>query len=91
MWHTYSCQKEKRKKFDEKGEKCIFIGYSEQSKAYKLYNPITKNVIISKDVIFIENEAWDGMVDDTTGILVTIPLEDEEVPNDSKIGGAQEQ
>nr|KYP39875.1 Retrovirus-related Pol polyprotein from transposon TNT 1-94 [Cajanus cajan] len=31
-----------RKKLDDKGEKCIFIGYSTNSKAYKLYNPVTK-------------------------------------------------
>ena len=39
-----------RKKLDIKGEKCIFIGYSDESKAYKLYNPSTKNVIINRDV-----------------------------------------
>ena len=33
---------ENRKKLDNKGERCIFVGYSEQSKADKLYNPITK-------------------------------------------------
>ena len=27
-----------RKKLDNKGKKCIFIGYSTDSKAYKLYN-----------------------------------------------------
>ena len=36
-----------RKKLDDKGEKCIFIGYDTDSKAYKLYNPETKNIIIS--------------------------------------------
>ena len=30
-----------QKKLDNKSEKCIFVGYSEQSKAYRLYNPIT--------------------------------------------------
>ena len=48
-----------RKKFDDKGEKCIFFGYSDESKAYKLYNPSNKRVIINKDVQFIEEEAWD--------------------------------
>ena len=46
--------KERRDKLDDKSEKCIFIGYSEQSKAYKLYNPVTKKTIISKDVVFKE-------------------------------------
>ena len=27
-----------RKKLDNKGEKCIFLGYCDESKAYKLYN-----------------------------------------------------
>jgi len=39
-----------RKKFDSKGNKCIFVGYNDQSKAYKLYNPLTKKVIISRGV-----------------------------------------
>ena len=29
----------KRKKLDDRGEKCIFIRSNEESKAYKLYNP----------------------------------------------------
>lgn len=49
---------EKRRKLDDKGEKCIFLGVSEQSKAYKLYNPITKKIIISRDVIFDEDRFW---------------------------------
>ncbi|KAK8571247.1 hypothetical protein V6N13_103376 [Hibiscus sabdariffa] len=43
-----------RKKLDDKGEKCIFIGYDERSKAYRLYNPLTKKLIISRDVEFDE-------------------------------------
>ena len=39
-----------RKKLDIKGKKCIFLGYSDESKTYKLYNPSTKKVIISRDV-----------------------------------------
>lgn len=36
-----------KKKLDNKGEKCIFVGYNDDSKAYKLYNPITKKVKIN--------------------------------------------
>ena len=43
-----------RKKLDSKGEKCIFIGYSEESKAYRLYIPSTKKFFVSRDVQFIE-------------------------------------
>ncbi len=51
-----------RKKLDNKSEKCIFVGYSEQSKAYRLYNPITEKFIISRDVKFQEDRAWDDKV-----------------------------
>jgi hypothetical protein len=50
--------KAKRKKLDDRGEKCIFIGYSETSKAYKVYNLFTKKVVVSRDIIFSENKAW---------------------------------
>jgi hypothetical protein len=50
---------ELRKKLDDRSEKCIFTGYSETSKAYRLYNPITKKLILSRDVQFLENQFWD--------------------------------
>ena len=43
---------EKRKKLDDKGEKCVFLGVSEHSKAYKLFNPSTNKIVTSRDVIF---------------------------------------
>ena len=46
----------KRSKFDDKGEKCIFLGVSDQSKAYKLYNPTTKKIIISHDVFLMKKD-----------------------------------
>ncbi|KAK2970503.1 hypothetical protein RJ640_013575 [Escallonia rubra] len=49
---------EKRKKLVDKGEKCIFLGVSDQSKAYKLYNPSTKKIVISRDVVFDEDQTW---------------------------------
>ncbi|MCO5579260.1 hypothetical protein L7F22_033114 [Adiantum nelumboides] len=49
---------EKRKKLDDKSRKCIFVGYSDVSKAYKLYDPIKKESFISRDVIFDENVSF---------------------------------
>ena len=48
-----------RQKLDEKSEKCIFIGYCTQSKAYKLYNPLGEKILVRRDVIFNENMIWD--------------------------------
>jgi hypothetical protein len=36
--------KENRSKLDNKVEKCIFIGYKDGIKGYKLWNPVTKNL-----------------------------------------------
>lgn len=44
--------KVERKKLDNKAEKLIFVGYSEESKAYRLLNPATSKIKISRDVIF---------------------------------------
>ena len=48
----------RRSKLDDKSEKCIMLGVSEESKAYRLYNLVSKKVIISRD-IFVENEKWE--------------------------------
>jgi hypothetical protein len=48
----------RRTKLDDKNEKCIFFGYSYRRMGYKLYNLITKKVIISRDVIFEEDKTW---------------------------------
>ncbi|GKV28744.1 hypothetical protein SLEP1_g37756 [Rubroshorea leprosula] len=57
---------QKRKKLDNKGEKCIFLGVGNQSKAYKLYNPSTKKIVISRDVVFDEEQIWPGSENGTT-------------------------
>lgn len=50
---------EKRTKFDDKSQKCIFVGYSTSSKGYRLFNVETEKLIVSRDVIFNEKASWD--------------------------------
>ncbi len=47
--------KQKRSKFDAKSEKCWFMGYSLESKGYRLYNPRTRQAHIHRDVKFDES------------------------------------
>ncbi|MCH81235.1 retrovirus-related pol polyprotein from transposon tnt 1-94 [Trifolium medium] len=47
-----------RKKLDDKSIVCVNLGLSEESKGYKLYNPVDKKIIISKDVVFEEAKSW---------------------------------
>jgi hypothetical protein len=46
--------KEKRSKLDMKSQKCILVRYGDNVKVYRLYNPSSKTIIISMDVIFHE-------------------------------------
>jgi hypothetical protein len=46
--------KENRSKLDKKVEKCIFIGYKDGVKGYKLWNPKTNKTVYIRDVVFRE-------------------------------------
>ena len=69
---------ELRRKLDKKGKKSIFVGYSENTKAYKLYDHVAKKVIISRDAQFVENESWDGTVDINVKIVSNVDSDDME-------------
>lgn len=47
---------QKRKKLDVKGVECIFVGFSDNAKAYRLYCDSSMKIITSRDVQFIETE-----------------------------------
>ena len=64
------------KKLDKKGQKCIFVGYSEDTKAYKLYDHVARKVIINLDVQFFENESWDGIVEINVKIVLNVDNDD---------------
>lgn len=36
----------------------MLIGVSNESKGYRLYNPITETVVTSRDVVFEEEKGW---------------------------------
>ena len=51
----------KRKKLDNKSMKCIFMGYPDGSKGYKLYDPEKQIMCRSRDVIFDEKKFYYAM------------------------------
>ncbi|GKV17840.1 hypothetical protein SLEP1_g28296 [Rubroshorea leprosula] len=69
-----------RTKLDDRGEKTIFVGYTRGG--FKLFNPVTNKVIVSRDVTFAEDEAWRWDLDtnnDSQRRSVTILEEDSQV------------
>ena len=48
---------EKQKALQPKNEKCIFVGYSEDVKGYRILHPHSHDIIIRRDVKFHEN-SW---------------------------------
>ncbi|XP_018403755.1 PREDICTED: retrovirus-related Pol polyprotein from transposon TNT 1-94 [Cyphomyrmex costatus] len=47
--------KQLRKKWDAKSSEYIFVGYYEDSKAYRLWDPEHRSIVKARDVIFLEN------------------------------------
>lgn len=45
--------KERRQKLDTKATKCIFVGYDEGVKGYRVWNPTTGRVELTRDVRFV--------------------------------------
>ena len=50
--------KEKRTKLDPIGKKGLFVGYSEQSKSYRIYIPGYRQIELSIDVTFDEDTTF---------------------------------
>jgi hypothetical protein len=48
------------KKLQDHVHKMIFIDYESCSKAYHVYDPITKCVHVTRDVVFDEQDQWDS-------------------------------
>ncbi|CAM8990990.1 unnamed protein product [Rhodiola kirilowii] len=74
---------QRRRKLDDKSRRCIFIGYSADTKGYKCYDPNTGELIVSRDVQFAEDEAWDWSQTDAREPRVDIeeePTEDRRAP-----------
>jgi transposase InsO family protein len=49
---------QRRKKLDDKSMRCVLLGLSDESKAYRLFDLVSGKIIVSRDVIFEEYEGW---------------------------------
>jgi transposase InsO family protein len=52
--HVHVPKERRGNKLSDRSIQCIHVGYSLESKAYRLYDPASKKIIISRDVTFEE-------------------------------------
>jgi hypothetical protein len=53
------------KKLEDRGRRMIVVGYERGTKAYRVYDPATKKVTITHDLVFDEAVGWDWTGDTT--------------------------
>jgi len=46
------------KKLDDRSQRLVYFGVEEGSKAHRLYDPVQKRIVISRDTIFEEAVSW---------------------------------
>ena len=55
--------RQQRNKLGARNRKCLFLGYSNTSRAYRLYDEENKKFIVSRDVVFLEFDKDASIVD----------------------------
>uniref|UniRef100_A0A1X7V641 Uncharacterized protein n=1 Tax=Amphimedon queenslandica TaxID=400682 RepID=A0A1X7V641_AMPQE len=73
------CQKNERQKLDFKSQKCMFLGYPDTRKGYRLYDVQKLKIVYSRDVIFNETEFFNYKEKEKDQPLVCINLREEQV------------
>ncbi|KAH9670424.1 hypothetical protein KPL70_016984 [Citrus sinensis] len=89
--HAFGCpvyvmyNAQERTKLDPKSRICIFLGYADGVKGYRLWDPTAHKIVISRDVIFIEDQLQMRVEDDSSvkEKSETIPVYMENNPEDS--------
>ncbi|KAM1223589.1 hypothetical protein ACFX2G_043549 [Malus domestica] len=62
---------EMRQKLDAKSVKCVFVGYATCEKGYRVFDPCTKKLILSRDVVFYETMTWNWKEHSENSVAVT--------------------
>ncbi|CAL9010602.1 unnamed protein product, partial [Prunus brigantina] len=63
-----------RHKLEENSHKCIFVGYGLCEKGYRLFDPSTRKVILSRDVKFYEDGLWKWENAREGEMTMTVPM-----------------
>ena len=52
------------RKLDDRSRTLVHLGTEPGSKAYRLFDPISRKIMVSRDVVFDENKSWNWMSGD---------------------------
>ena len=53
--------KDEKSKLDSKAKQCIFLGYAHEEFGYRLWDPVDKKIIRSRDVVFLEDQTLEDI------------------------------
>lgn len=85
--------KERRRKWDKKGEKGLLVGYGEDVKGYRIYFPHKNSVDTKRDVVFLKQNGKEEEIVEDSGKgeqpAITIDLE-EQFKHDGDLVGESE-
>nr|DAD19628.1 TPA_asm: hypothetical protein HUJ06_021091 [Nelumbo nucifera] len=73
-----------RTKLENKNSRCVLLGVSEESKGYRLYDPVAKRVVTSRDVVFEENRQWEWDTSYEEQVLVDLEWGDDKNDTDDE-------
>lgn len=78
--------KEKRLKWDTKSKKHILVGFSENVKGYRIYDPVKRCVTTSRDVVIQENTERNCTNDSVVTVSVGDSVQDSDQTDESEAG-----
>lgn len=69
---------QERTKLDDRSKKMVFLGYAENCQGCKCFDPVTKKVVVSRDVEFEEEASWDWSIQEESSYDFLPYIEEEE-------------
>ena len=72
-WFIFPIISERSLKLEAKSRKAIFVGYPDNVKGYKLYDPVSSKFIRSRDVVFLEGKFHEFGTNQSTKSFIDRP------------------